>query len=98
MRSKATPALSNSQHIYRPYQSLVLWLRPSGRTTDTRACRFENFVPKTAAEHRDLYQAQLQIPGYKAVTERVPIVGTWDDHDFGINNGDRTFPHWCVPL
>jgi alkaline phosphatase D len=21
----------------------------------------------------------------------VPVVGVWDDHDYGINNGDKTF-------
>jgi alkaline phosphatase D len=31
------------------------------------------------------------ILGYKELKKSVPIVGVWDDHDYGINNGDYTF-------
>lgn len=23
----------------------------------------------------------------------MPILGTWDDHDYGLNDADRTFAH-----
>ena len=37
---------------------------------------------------------QLEVEGYKELVqnENISIFGTIDDHDFGINNGDRTFP------
>jgi alkaline phosphatase D len=38
------------------------------------------------------YQAQREVPGYVLLRSKVPVVGTWDDHDYGTNDGDRTFP------
>ena len=43
--------------------------------------------------HERMYNEQLAHPGYAALTARTPIIGTWDDHDFGIDNGHRLFPH-----
>ncbi len=31
-------------------------------------------------------------PGYKQLKTFCPIIGTWDDHDFGVNDGDKTYP------
>lgn len=38
------------------------------------------------------YRRQLSQPGYAALRARVPVVGTWDDHDYGLNNGGREYP------
>jgi alkaline phosphatase D len=39
------------------------------------------------------YDAQLQHPGYAAFRRQVPaIIGTWDDHDYGRNDGNKTYP------
>lgn len=38
------------------------------------------------------YEMQLADPGYSALRARVPIVGTWDDHDYGANNGGKEYP------
>jgi alkaline phosphatase D len=33
-------------------------------------------------------------PGYQSLmAKNITILGAWDDHDFGVNNGDRTFPY-----
>ena len=32
------------------------------------------------------YQQQLDHPGYQQFLDRVPVIGTWDDHDYGGNN------------
>lgn len=41
---------------------------------------------------RRLYDVQDNLPGYKAfVSSGVPIEGIWDDHDYGINDGDRLY-------
>ena len=28
---------------------------------------------------------------YKAFVSRTPIIGIWDDHDYGINDGDKLY-------
>ena len=28
---------------------------------------------------------------YSEFAKTTPIIGVWDDHDYGVNNGDRTF-------
>ncbi len=38
------------------------------------------------------YDAQFAQPEYAAFRERTPILGTWDDHDYGENNGGSSFP------
>ena len=37
------------------------------------------------------YQKQLTNPGYKNLKKNVEIVGTWDDHDYGINDGGKGY-------
>ncbi len=40
------------------------------------------------------FATQLEVEGYKELVqnENISIFGTIDDHDYGINNGDMTFP------
>jgi alkaline phosphatase D len=38
------------------------------------------------------YETQANIPGYKRIVEQMPIIGTWDDHDFGANDSNSTYP------
>lgn len=40
---------------------------------------------------RAKYAQQLANPGYREFTSKVPIVGTWDDHDYGLNDGGKEF-------
>ena len=35
----------------------------------------------------DMYQAQKRVPGYRKLRKEIPVTGTWDDHDYGINDG-----------
>ncbi len=37
-------------------------------------------------EMRSMYRKQLDIPGYKSLRFQLPIIGTWDDHDYGKND------------
>ena len=30
---------------------------------------------------------------FKKMRKDVPVIGTWDDHDYGINNAGKSFPH-----
>ncbi|GAA4005674.1 hypothetical protein GCM10022408_16840 [Hymenobacter fastidiosus] len=42
---------------------------------------------------RRKYDAQLNQPAYRQFRQQVPtIIGTWDDHDYGRNDGDKTYP------
>lgn len=38
------------------------------------------------------YALQKANAGYTALRERVPVVGTWDDHDYGRNNAGHEYP------
>ena len=37
------------------------------------------------------YQIQSQQPDYKKLKSITPVIGTWDDHDYGKNNGDGRY-------
>ncbi|MBT8243755.1 MAG: alkaline phosphatase family protein [Winogradskyella sp.] len=37
------------------------------------------------------YTKQLNIPAYKKLVETTKILGTWDDHDYGLNDGGLEF-------
>ncbi len=41
---------------------------------------------------RALYEAQKQKPAYAKLASATRVVGTWDDHDFGVNDGGREYP------
>jgi alkaline phosphatase D len=42
---------------------------------------------------RAKYDQQLEHPGYGAFARRVPFMtGTWDDHDYGVNDGGNEYP------
>ena len=34
-----------------------------------------------------MYEAQKKVPGYRRLRKAVPVIGTWDDHDYGLNDG-----------
>lgn len=38
-----------------------------------------------------MYKAQNEVAGYRSLAARTPIVGTWDDHDYGLNDGGTEF-------
>ncbi len=44
-----------------------------------------------AIKLREMYQDQNRIPGYQELKGQVPIIGTWDDHDYGKNDGGTEF-------
>jgi alkaline phosphatase D len=45
--------------------------------------------PEVFAEE---YRRQRAVPGLQPVIRSVPQLAMWDDHDFGVNDGDRTNP------
>jgi alkaline phosphatase D len=40
---------------------------------------------------RTIYAKQDSVPGYAKLKANIPIIGTWDDHDFGLNDGGAGF-------
>lgn len=59
---------------------LWIWLGDTvyGNTTDE-------------TELRDKYAQVLAAPAYRRLVDAVPVVGTWDDHDMGQNDGGKDF-------
>ncbi len=39
-----------------------------------------------------LYDRQREVPGYRELRREVDILGTWDDHDYGVNDGGSEYP------
>ena len=39
------------------------------------------------------YNKQKSNPGYQQLLKTCPITGTWDDHDYGTNDGGKFWPH-----
>ena len=37
------------------------------------------------------YRSQLAVPEYADLLRHVPVMGTWDDHDYGLNDGGAEF-------
>jgi len=42
-------------------------------------------------ELRNKYQEQVELPEYKKFAEGTSIIGVWDDHDYGINDGGKGY-------
>ena len=40
---------------------------------------------------RKIYAAQNEVKGYRKLKSKVSIIGSWDDHDYGVNDGGVEF-------
>lgn len=40
---------------------------------------------------RSIYNAQNRVKGYRRLKKKVAVIGTWDDHDYGLNDGGTEF-------
>eukprot|EP00943_MAST-04B_sp_MAST-4B-sp1_P009137 g9137.t1 len=49
------------------------------------------FQARTKEEHEKMYNKQKNIPEYVTLASTTKIIGTWDDHDCGINDADKFF-------
>ncbi|MEZ5043481.1 MAG: alkaline phosphatase D family protein [Saprospiraceae bacterium] len=38
------------------------------------------------------YLLQKKAPEYQAFRTQVPVIGVWDDHDYGVNDGGKAYP------
>jgi len=41
---------------------------------------------------RQKYNALATTPGYRDLVKSMPVLATWDDHDYGANDAGRDFP------
>jgi len=41
---------------------------------------------------KEKYDIQKARPDYQRLLKTCPVIGTWDDHDYGINDGGKFFP------
>ncbi len=44
-----------------------------------------------ASEIARMFSIQTEIPEYKTLCDQVQVIGTWDDHDYGLNDGGVEF-------
>ena len=51
------------------------------------------FLMANESRIRTMYERQRRNAGYRQVMAVSKILGTWDDHDYGMNDGDRRYPH-----
>jgi alkaline phosphatase D len=42
---------------------------------------------------KGMYNKLKADPGYEQLLKTCPITGTWDDHDYGMNDGGKFWPH-----
>ncbi|KAL9673033.1 hypothetical protein QQ045_029286 [Rhodiola kirilowii] len=49
------------------------------------------FVPATEQEMVSKYEKAKSNPGYTRLRKSAKVVGTWDDHDFGLNDAGKEF-------
>ena len=54
---------------------------------------YGDFKDAAASELAAAYDAQERQPEFRSVRTAVPMLATWDDHDFGKNDGGTEFPH-----
>ena len=98
------------QHLREPIWDAVIAARPElfifmGDNVYGDVSGKDPALPELAKAYRDFGQ----IAGFKSLREEVPILAIWDDHDYGVNDGNRTFAlkaqskalfmsFWNVPL
>ena len=40
---------------------------------------------------KSMYDKQNMVEGYAVLKSKIPVIGTWDDHDYGLNDGGEEF-------
>jgi len=71
-----------------------LWKSISGEQPDLWIWSGDNIYGDTEdmSVLESKYAQQLSQPAYKRFIEEVPIIGIWDDHDYGVNDGGKHYP------
>jgi alkaline phosphatase D len=53
---------------------------------------YGDLTPGAPTPLAEAYAKALTVPGFRAVRARVPVLATWDDHDYGQNDAGGDFP------
>jgi alkaline phosphatase D len=72
-----------------------LWLGDNIYTDTKKQSYPKVFEPASADEKREMYAKMNSVPDYKELKRRVGksnFVGTWDDHDYGLDDAGKEFP------
>lgn len=79
----------NKQDLPQPYWSAVAAKKP-----DLWIWAGDNVYADTEdpEQMHATYEKQLKVAEYQKFLNSIPIIGTWDDHDFGVNNGGQEYP------
>ncbi|XP_038702706.1 uncharacterized protein LOC119999293 isoform X1 [Tripterygium wilfordii] len=51
------------------------------------------FVPSSEIEMESKYEKAKTNPGYSRLRKNAKVIGTWDDHDYGLNDAGKEFVH-----
>ncbi len=70
-----------------------LWKEISARQPDVWVWLGDNIYADTKDmdEMKAMYDKQKSQPDYAELISHTSVIGVWDDHDYGVNDGDRTF-------
>ncbi|RVW51183.1 hypothetical protein CK203_084697 [Vitis vinifera] len=49
------------------------------------------FIPSSEREMQSRYRKTKTNPGYSRLLENTKVIGTWDDHDYGLNDAGKEF-------
>ncbi|KAI3418079.1 PhoD domain-containing protein, partial [Psidium guajava] len=49
------------------------------------------FVPSSEQEMESRYERAKTNPGYSRLRQNAKVIGTWDDHDYGLNDAGKEF-------
>lgn len=73
---------------------VFLWTGDVAYTDEMMSFLMDEGTGYNSIEHiKDQYERTKAAPYYQDMIKRgVKIVGVWDDHDYGINNGGKEFP------
>ncbi|KAF3338715.1 PhoD-like phosphatase [Carex littledalei] len=51
----------------------------------------DRFLPSSEEELKRRYELARNKPGYTELRRRAKVIGTWDDHDYGLNDAGKEF-------
>ena len=75
------------------YQTAAAWGDMEGRSNiDLLLMLGDNHYADTtdSGKQRAAYYDHRSVPAFRALTSRTPTYAIWDDHDYGVDNGDST--------
>lgn len=76
------------------WRTQPMWNEISRKTPDLFLWTGDNIYAddQGIAEIQEAYLFQNKVEAYKNFKAITPIIGTWDDHDYGVNNGGYEYP------